>query len=55
MPNTTDYEVNQKHRKSKKRWRRKNHLSLSKAKKKTLEKLYELGRLPKSLYSRIGL
>lgn len=55
MPNTTDYEVKQKHRKSKKRWRKRMHESLMNAKKKTLESLHKLGRLPKSLYHRIGL
>jgi hypothetical protein len=55
MPNTTDHEVKQKHRKAKERWRRKSHASLANAKKKTLENLHKLGRLPKSLYHRIGL
>ncbi len=55
MPNTTDYEVKQKHKKSKERWRRNSHASLANAKKKTLENLHKLGRLPKSLYHRIGL
>jgi hypothetical protein len=39
MANTTDREVAHKHR----------------VKKKTLEDLYKKGRLPKSLYHRIGL
>lgn len=55
MPNTTDHEVKKKHAKAKNRWRRRQHESLANAKKKTLEALHELGRLPKSLYHRIGL
>jgi hypothetical protein len=55
MANTVDYEVKKKHRKQKNRRRRRQHESLANAKKKTLEALHKLGRLPKSLFHRIGL
>jgi len=54
MSNVPDREVKTKHRKAKIRRTRKIHESLSNAKKKTLEALYRLGRLPKFLKSRLG-
>jgi len=55
MPNTPNREVAQKHRAKKRKWTAKQQASLANAKKKTLENLHKLGRLPKSLYHRIGL
>jgi hypothetical protein len=55
MANTTDREVAYKHRVKKRKWTAKQQASLANAKKKTLEELYKKGRLPKSLYHRIGL
>lgn len=55
MPNTTNREVDQKHRAKKRKWTAKKQAMLVNAKKKTLEELHSLGRLPKALYSRIGL
>ena len=55
MPNTTNREVEQKHRTKKRKWTAKQQANLANAKKKTLEDLYKKGRLPKSLYHRIGL
>ena len=55
MPNTTNREVLQKHRVKKRKWTAKQQSMLANAKKKTLEDLHKLGRLPKFLYSRIGL
>ena len=54
MANTTDREVAHKHR-VKKKWTAKQQAMLANAKKKTLQDLYALGRLPKFLYHRIGL
>lgn len=55
MPNTPDREVARKHRIRKKKWTARNQASLANAKKKTLEELHEMGRLPKSLFHRLGL
>jgi hypothetical protein len=55
MANTTDREVANKHRIKKRKWTAKQHNMLANAKKKTLEDLYKLNRLPKSLFQRIGL
>lgn len=55
MPNTTNREVAHKHRVKKRKWTAKNQANLANAKKKTLEELHKLGRLPKSLYSRLGI
>lgn len=55
MPNTTDYEVKKKRRKTKERWKRKRNASLVNAKKKTLEALHKKGSLPKSLFYKLGL
>jgi hypothetical protein len=55
MPNTTNREVAQKHRTKKRKKTAKNQAMLANAKKKTLEELYKLDRLPKSLYHRLGL
>lgn len=55
MANTTDREVLYKHRVKKRKWTAKQQAMLANAKKKTLEDLYKLGRLPKALYHRIGL
>jgi hypothetical protein len=55
MANTTDREVAHKHRIKKKKWTAKNQAMLANAKKKTLEALYKQGRLPKSLFHRLGL
>jgi len=54
MANTTDREVAQKHRAKKRKWTAKQQAMLANAKKKTLEELYRLGRLPKALYHRLG-
>jgi hypothetical protein len=55
MPNAPTKDVARKHRVKKKKKTAKNQAMLSNAKKKTLEALYKLGRLPKSLYHRLGL
>lgn len=55
MPNTPCREVAHKHRIKKKKWTAKNQANLANAKKKTLEDLHKLGRLPKSLYHRLGI
>jgi hypothetical protein len=55
MPNTTNREVAMKHRAKKRKWTAKNQSNLANAKKKTLEDLHKLGRLPKSLYHRLGI
>jgi hypothetical protein len=55
MPNAPDRDVARKHRVKKKKRTAKNQAMLANAKKKTLEALHKLGRLPKSLYHRIGL
>lgn len=55
MPNTTNREVDQKHRVKKRKWTAKQQAMLANAKKKTLEQLHKMGRLPKALYHRIGL
>ena len=55
MANTTDREVAHKHRAKKRKWTAKNQAMLLNAKKKTLEELHKLGRLPKSLYSKLGI
>lgn len=55
MANTTDREVAHKHRVKKRKWTAKQQAMLTNAKKKTLEELHKLGRLPKALYHRIGL
>jgi len=55
MANTPTREVAQKHRIRKRKWTAKNQSMLANAKKKTLEDLYKQGRLPKSLFHRIGL
>ena len=55
MANTTDREVAHKHRVKKRKWTAKQQAMLANAKKKTLQELYNLGRLPKSLYHRLGL
>ena len=54
MANTPTREVAQKHRIKKKKWTAKQQAMLANAKKKTLQDLYALGRLPKSLYHRLG-
>jgi|LauGreDrversion4_2_1035121.scaffolds.fasta_scaffold568792_1 hypothetical protein len=54
MANTTNREVKVKHRKRKKRITRQNQESIAQnAKKKTLEKLYKEGRLPKIAMGRL--
>jgi hypothetical protein len=55
MPNTTNREAAMKHRAKKRKWTAKQQEMLANAKKKTLEDLHKLGRLPKALYHRIGL
>jgi hypothetical protein len=55
MPNTTNREVAIKHRVKKRKWTAKNQANLANAKKKTLEELYKMDRLPKALYHRLGL
>jgi len=55
MANTPTREVAQKHRIRKRKWTAKNQAMLANAKKKTLEDLHKLGRLPKFLYHRIGI
>jgi hypothetical protein len=55
MANTPDREVAQKHRVKKRKWTAKQQAMLVNAKKKTLEDLYKQGRLPKALFSRIGV
>lgn len=55
MPNTPNREVARKHSVKRKKRTAKNQAMLANAKKKTLEALHKEGRLPKSLYHRIGL
>lgn len=55
MPNTTNREVDQKHRVKKRKKTAKRQAMLMNAKKKTLEQLHKMGRLPKFLYSRLEL
>lgn len=55
MANTPTREVAQKHRKAKKKRTARNQAMLANAKKKTLEALHKEGRLPKSLFHRLGL
>lgn len=55
MPNSVDKTVARKHKVKKKKRTAKNQEMLANAKKKTLEALHKQGRLPKALYSRIGL
>jgi hypothetical protein len=54
MANTTNREVKVKHRKRKNRIRRQNQENiLNHAKKKTIEKLYKEGKLPKIAMGRL--
>jgi hypothetical protein len=55
MANTPDRKVKIKHRAMQDRYTRNKIKSLQNAKKKTLEALYDEGRLPKVLFNRIGL